>query len=60
MDLFRNNAIAVHDKETITKTIGKSHKVEEHYLMEKKEEIGRGCSEGKSRGEKQEVTMVSR
>ena len=43
------------------KTIGKPHKGEERYCMEKEEEVGRGCFEQKSLGEKLEfrVMMVS-
>ena len=35
-----------------TKAKGKSNKGEEHYFIEKKEEVGRGCFEPKSIGEK--------
>ena len=30
----------------MAKTIGKSNKEEEHYFMEKKEEVGKCCLEG--------------
>lgn len=50
--------IAIHNKQATAKIIGKSSKVEEHYFIEKKEEVERGCAEGKSSGEKQEVRVM--
>lgn len=37
--------------------VGKSNKEEELYFMKKEEELGRGCFEGMSIGEKQEFRI---
>ena len=63
MGLFENSkGVAIQDKQPIAKAIGKSNNGEECYFIEKKEEVGRGCFEPKSTGEKRDFSlmMVSR
>ena len=44
MSLFGNSrGTVVRDKQAIAKAIGESNTGEEHYFIEKKEEVGKGC-----------------